>query len=474
MKNNTIRLFSLLLTLVMLLGTVPFAGAVCAEGCLDETSDQLCDTCGDPVTSESTEEPADPTACKHEETITTIIPSNDGMHILETTCTAANCGLIVKTDVKICSDVDGDDECDICHAEIPDNADLCEHPETNTVFNPSAEGKHVVQAVCTNPDCSAILAQTEENCADGDANGLCDKCLQKMPVSSKYSISCPQNGTECSSDSITMTFTLEGGETDDVTWSFSASGSSDPELSTYSASGREVSVVVSTNNGQGLAKIAVTVNVDGEQITKNAYVSFCDRVSATVYVKDGMKSFRFNQTKVFKQATGFSGDRVDNCSLYSYMTDGCATRITLHESSRANEQVGNITCKTSGNFYQYDPKDYNDYNITDLQYIYFNIMGEGTFKLNFELYEMVGNRGLATTSGTITIIVGQAGSGDPDIIFRTDGSPITFGNDVFTTYWNDHAASKSERLSYIKFSVDNRNYGALYLDKTQRWVSSCR
>ena len=474
MKHVHVRIMSLLLTLVMLLGTVPFAGAVCAEGCIDNDGNALCDTCGEAIPAQEPDAPEEPTdpeepsGCQHTSTTTHYDPANDGMHTVTVLC---ECGEVVGEDLKLCVDVDHDNECDLCGAEIPDDAKLCTHPETTQQIVPAEEGKHVVLTVCTNSDCGAVTDEVSADCADEDGDDKCDLCGAAMPVVSSFSIVCPQDGSESFSSSITLNFSLAGGEAEAVQWHFSASGSCDPVLSSSSGSGMEASVSVSPNNGRGVAKVTATAAWDGGELSRTVYVSFYKRTNVTVYVKEGLKSFYFTQTKVFTKATGVSSERINNYSMHSFMTDGCASRVVLHENTKTNEDVGYVTCKTSGQFYQYDPDDYNDYSIIDLKNIYFNILEEGSFKLNFDLYEPAGGKGLTTTSGTVTIVVGDPGTEDADILYRTDGEAVTFHADDFNQYWNEYAA-KNEKLDYVKFSVDNRNYGALYLDDSLRGMVS--
>lgn len=461
MKKTIIRVLSLALALVMLLGAIPFAAAdtVCQHA--DTDNDGYCDNegCDEAVT------PQQPSGCQHTETETKYESLKDGTHLRKVAC--VSCGQPVDEDVENCVDFDENDECDICHEEMSDEEPPCEHTDTTETIIPGTDGKHVRKTVCNAADCKVEVEKTED-CADEDGDKKCDVCgaeIQEKPV---VYISCAQDGYETTPGSKDMTFVLHGVEAADVTWSFSASGSASPSLSQSTATGASATITVT--GGLGVAKITATAKWADGEVSGTFYLSFYTRTAVTVYVKEGKKSFRFTDTDVFSKISNIHPDKVKNYSLYRFLVDGNATRVILYENRRANEDAGMITYKTSGKFYQYDPEDYNDYSIGDLEDLMFTVVGEGTYKLNYELYEMSGSKGYATTRGTINIVVGEPGDEDLDIVYRTNGEAVTFDVQDFTDYFEDNCTDITEELDYVKFHPENDAYGLLYLDKTQRGI----
>lgn len=475
MKHMTRKTLSLLLALILTLSAVPFAAAAHTEDCsnpVDANSDSLCDTCNGEMSAppQEPEVPETP-ACQHENTETAYEPKNNGTHLVKVTCTAEGCGQLVDENIENCADGNADGDCDKCFADV-DVEDACPHADTTTTTTPNNDGTHTVKVVCNDTECGVTVSETKVDCADADNDGKCDQCQADMveKEEQKVYITCPQDGSETTSSSKTLTFTLSGVQTDDVTWSFTVSGSADAALSGSEASGRTASVTVSSSNS-GLAKVTATAKWADGSVSSTCHVSFYTRKDWVVYVKEGEKSIRFTDTEVFSKVSGVYADKVDKYSLYRLLTDGNATRVILSENTRGNEDVGIISYKTTGKFYQYDPDDYNDYAIKDLGNLIFTVVGEGTYKLSYELYEMSGSTGLATTKGSLSIVVGDPADFDADITYRTTGEAVIFDEDDFIDYWEDNADDYTEKLKYVKFNVDDLDYGALYLDKTQRGMA---
>lgn len=492
MKKNIIRLTSAVLALVLVLGAAPLAMAACdhsgqttttyapaasgshtkivtcdscseivsqiTQGCINTDDDGLCDNCEAAM-------PADD-ACGHTNTTVSYEANNDGSHQKLEICNAATCGKTVFEDIEYCMDMDADDECDRCNAAMPDHP-LCDHANTTGRYTANGDGTHTISISCKS--CFTSLLEKEEACEDEDRDLKCDSCGAAMEEVSDVKISCEEHGTSVSSRSQLVTFSISGVNTDDITWSFTADGSALPELSSNTGSGTSASVNVTATNGRGAARIVATASWAGGSKSAAAYVSFCTRASHTVTVKDGISAFRFMQTKVLDSVSNLAADKVEGYSLYRLMVDGCGTYIKLYEDSPLNERVGMITYKTTGSTMQYDPEGYNVYGINQLNNLIFTVQGEGTYKLKYEIQEKVANNLLLpTTRGTINIVVGQPGDADVNIIYRTNGEPVSFSAQDFTDYWLDNAVNKKEAMNYVKFSIDDRAYGPLYLDGTQR------
>ena len=445
MKKYSIRLLSLLLALVMA------TGMACVV---------------------SAEEPGEAT-CQHTETETSYAVAAPGVHWVVTTCTA--CGEKAAADVhEDCRDENSDGDCDKCGEAIPVKED-CRHNEVRATYRPAGEGKHFKDLRCAAEGCGhEIQTGIEEACTDEDGDGKCELCYvaeeEEEEEQQQVYLTCAQDGGQTTGTSMSLTFVLHGVETAEVNWTFSASGSAEPSLDTEEAAGSTATVAVFANNGRGVAKVTATATWDGGSVSGAAYVSFYQRTATVFTVKDGEKTFDFMDTGVFEKISGINSGRVDKYSIYSFLTDGCATRVVLYENAKNNADVGVISFQTTGKFYQYDPEDDNDYSIAELGRLNFTPVGEGTYKLNFELYEMADGRGFATTKGTVSIVVGEPGAQEEDLVYRTSGDPVTFDQERFIDFWEENGKSITEELDYVKFPVDERAYGLLYLDKSLRGV----
>lgn len=462
------KTISLLLALVLLLSAVPFASAAHKEGCslpVDWNDDGICDYCHGELEGGS----ETPAVCSHDNAETTYEPKNNGSHLIKVIC--EDCGKLVDENVENCADGDSDGDCDKCGADV-DVPDACPHEQTEEVLVPNNNGTHTLKKICKDPECGVVVSQTKSDCTDADENGICDVCNAAMveKEEEKAFITCPQNGDETTSSSKTMHFSLGGVDTDNVTWTFSVSGSAEADLRAIEQNGKSASVTVEAGTS-GIAKVTATAKWADGEVSASFNVSFYLRKDWVVYVKEGEKSIRFTDTNVFSKVSGVYTDKVDKYSLYRLLTDGRATRVILSEENRNNEDVGQITYKTTGKFYQYDPDEYNDYAIKDLSNLVFTVVGEGTYKLKYELYEMSGNKGLTTTRGTLSIVVGDPADFDADITYRTNGGSVVFDEDDFIDYWEDKADDYTEKLKYVKFDLDDLDYGALYLDKTERSIA---
>ena len=460
------KTLSLLLALVLLLSAVPFASAAHKSSCMvrvDENNDGICDFCRGSM-SDVTEEPDVPATCDHTNTEVTYVANN------KIYCANETCGKLVDENVENCADGDKDGDCDKCRADV-EVEDACPHENTTESIIPNNNGTHTVKTVCNAVDCGVTVSQPKVDCTDADEDGVCDVCRAAMveKEEEKVFISCPQDETDTTSSSKTLTFSLGGVDTNDVTWTFSVSGSANATITASEQNGRSASATVSAGNS-GLAKVTAHAKWADGDVSATFNISFYTRKDWVVYVKEGKKTLRFTDTNVFSKVSGVYNDKTDTYSLYRLLTDGCATRVILSEERKNNEDVGLISYKTTGKFYQYDPADYNDYAIRDLENLMFTVVGEGTYKLNYELYEMYGNKGLTTTRGTLSIVTGDPGEMEKDLTYRTSGDAITFDQSDFIDYWEDNCRDVSEKLKYVKFDMDDL-YGAMYLDKTQRGMA---
>lgn len=506
MKHHTLRMLAALLACILTLSAVPFAMAACPHGveegmcetctaaaseedvcdhavatsyiannngthkvsttgcdcgektasvytdsCMDFDADACCDLCGGVMPD------AD---CDHE-VQTYYTANNDGTHKVEST--ACDCGKVAAiTDDRPCIDGNRDRYCDLCGEKIPEDISVCEHPANTVVVVANNDGTHVRKAVCT--ACGADIATRDENCR---GEGTCIDCGAKMPEQTNSGIFCEQNGHETTSSSEVMTFVLKGAGTTDVDWTFSISGSANATLNKTTASGTaSPSVTVSTDEPCGVAKVTATATWDGGKATDTFCISFYSRASKTVYVKDGQKSFTFMNKNMFSKVGQLTGDAVKNMSLYSFLTDGCATQVCLYESNRENKNVGAITYTTTGKD-RYEADSYNYYNIAKLNNLVFTVLGTGTFKLSYDLYETVGNEKFTTTTGTINIVVGKAAAdADNEIVYNTSsGKDVTLSVEDFNNYWKAHVNGVT--ADYVTFS-SNGTTGLLYLDTQKR------
>lgn len=431
MKKTMTKALALLLTMLMLLSAVPFALAeepACSHA--DNNGDNVCDLCteampGDEDPSEPTDPPADPPADPED-------PDDTCDHV----------------------DVDENGFCDDCFEEMPDPNAPCEHVDVNR-DNKCDKCNEDIPVVCEH--------------VDDNADGKCDDCGEPVTEEEvvKGKIICHQDGYETASSSANLMFTLTGADPANVQWSFSVSGSCEPEITEKSSNGKTASVTVVADT-IGTAKITVIATWENDGMaTATCYVSFYSRIAPTLYVKEGTKSFRFTDTDVFSKISNVHPDKVKNYSLYYYLSDGHATAVSLYESRKTNADVGLITYKTTQSFKQYDPDEYNDYNIADLDKLTFTILGEGTYKLDFELYAYGG----ATTKGSLNIVVGEPGETTSDLVYRTKaGKSVTFATKDFEDYWENHVDSRYEYLDYVKFEPNSKGYGLLYLDSKERGI----
>ena len=452
MKKSVIKLMSLVLALVLALSAVPFAAAACPDGCADNDADGKCDTCSDAMTT-----------CDHS-VDSYVTAENDGTHLLVSS--GCDCGQVKAESIpENCADGNNDGDCDRCGAEMPEEPN-CLHENTETTYVPNKDGTHMTVTSCT--ACTAEVRREEEVCSP--LEGKCLLCGEKLPQQSSAVIICEGEHVETTSSTHTMTFSLDGVETADVEWTFSAEGSSEPTLSTYSGTGLTVPVVVSAGNDRGVARVKATAKWAEGAASGTFTMSFYTRTSVTVQVKDGIKSFTFMDKDVFSSISHskVTAEKLKNYSIYSFMTDGCASNVTLYENRRANEEAGIITYNTTGKLGKYDPKSYNDYHIGKLDDLIFTVTGKGTYKLNFELYEMVGKTGFATTRGTVIIATGDVEEIPANIVYETDGADVTFRRDDFVDYWQEYIDEEYE-LDYVKFDPKDTK-GLMYLDSTKRGI----
>lgn len=436
MRKNILRKLSALLALVLLLGAMPFAAAA-----------------GD---------------CSHNSTSKYYTANEDGAHLKTVVCNNNACGEVLVNEDEFCIDMNDDHECDKCEAIMPDYP-LCDHDDNTGSFVANNDGTHTILLVCD--VCDAELIEYEEDCADKDADGKCDSCDAEMITDSEVVMSCAQSGITVSGNTAELVFELEGVDTDDVEWTFEASGSAYPELDNTTDSG--LTGVVGVSADKGVAVVTATATWDGGQVRGAAAISFCDRQSYTAEVKKDTKAFRFMQTKVLESVSNVASSKVDNYSLYKLLTDGCGTYVKLYEDSKLNERVATISYRTTDKEKQYDPDGYNTYSIAALNNLTFTIIGEGTYELKYEILEKVGSYMLPTTRGTIDIVTGVPKDLDVDLHYRTTtGEPVSFDLTDFISFWEDNRVSKSEELRFVQFDIDENAVGVLYLDDSLRGTVS--
>ncbi|MBQ9967319.1 MAG: S-layer homology domain-containing protein [Oscillospiraceae bacterium] len=291
-----------------------------------------------------------------------------------------------------------------------------------------------------------------------------------ITVSDKGTITCAQDMDEVNGDSVNMTFVLSGVEANSVLWSVSVSGEEEFSVSESSFTGtNRATVTVEAEDGIGLAKVDVTADWGSGSTAKDTfYISFYRRNSFTVEVADGVDEFDFDETGVFSGIDGYSAVNAAKKSLYSLITDGAGTRVVFTEDRTSNSRVGRISYDTKSSFAQYDPDDENDYALSAMEDLSFEVLSEGEYKLNFEVYDQVSGVGLATSRGTITIVTGEGGASDIEYRCTANGS-VKLDPDDFEEFWEEEADAESgEEFNYVTFDVSSSTdmEGTLYHDKS--------
>lgn len=287
-----------------------------------------------------------------------------------------------------------------------------------------------------------------------------------ITVTDKGAITCAQDMDEVNGDSASMTFELTGVEADSVAWTVSVSGEETFSVSDSSFTGStRATVTVEAEDGNGVAAVKVTADWGDNAASATFYISFYERNSFSVELADGVDEFDFDENDVFSRVQGNSSGATRK-SLQSMITDGAGTRVIFTEDRAGNSRIGRINCGNKSSFAQYDPDDENDYAITDLDELSFEVLGEGEYELDFEVYDLVNGKGLATSMGTITIITGEGGKGDIEYTCNAGGSVALKVAD-FEDYWEEaDAGEKNEDLNYVTFEVSSSTYmdGTLYHD----------
>ena len=132
--------------------------------CVDADQNYCCDYCGD-------------STCTHKNLNSTYIPIENNRHSVSSVC--AQCGKNMGTDTGRCVDLDGDGLCQFC------KRNLCPHTELTETYAPLEEGTHQKTVTCV---CAEQMEQTTEDCADSDADGLCDSCGAAVEVIETFPI----------------------------------------------------------------------------------------------------------------------------------------------------------------------------------------------------------------------------------------------------------------------------------------------
>ena len=287
-----------------------------------------------------------------------------------------------------------------------------------------------------------------------------------ITVTDKGAITCAQDMDEVNGNSANMTFILTGVDADSVDWTVSVSGEESFSVSDSSFTGTtKATVNVEAEDGNGVATVKVTADWGDNAASATFHISFYDRNRFTVEVADGVDEFDFDENGVFSRIDGNSTGAAKK-SLHSLITDGAGTRVVFTEDRGANSRVGRITYDTNSSFAQYDPDDENDYALTALEDLSFEVLSEGEYELNFEVYDSISGGGLATSMGTITIITGD--SGTADITYNCQaGGTVKIDEDDFEEFWDETAdAEKGEEFNYVTFDVSSSAAmeGTLYHD----------
>lgn len=452
MKNNILKLLALIMVLAMFVSAVPFASAdvstelpeINEDGSLTFPDGTIVDGEGG---SEGDE--GETTECTHAFTETEYLYGANGSHTKVVTCTAALCLKEVSRSSEPCT-AGADGKCTFCGAEVPaqggdeeeddEDDDTCKHTDVDIKYTAKSGGKHTKTVTCKAEDCDYTSTTTEDCTANNE--GKCIYCGAEVE-DNNVSITCAQDGNKTSGDSITMRFVISGVDTDDISWTFSASGSADPDLSTTSGSGKSVSTTV--YGEQGTARVSVKATWDGGSESATFSVSFYGGEDHIAVLEDNVSKFDFDDVGVFAKVDGTSSG-ASRKSMYTLLTDGVGTRVILSETRTGNSRVGKITYDGSSLFDQYDPDDNNDYSLTELEKLSFEVKGTGEYVLNYELFE----NSMLTSSGSVTIVTGEVAA-DIEYTVKAAGS-TQFKVKDFENFWKKYGKS-GEDLSYVTFEV---------------------
>ena len=287
-----------------------------------------------------------------------------------------------------------------------------------------------------------------------------------ITVTDKGTITCAQDMDEVNGDSANMTFVLSGVEADTVDWKVSVSGEEAFSVSNSSfTDDTTATVTVEAEDDIGVAAVKVTADWGANSATATFYISFYQRNSFSVELAEGVDEFDFDENDVFAKVNNSSSGAAKK-SLHSLITDGAGTRVIFTENRASNARIGEIKVDSKSKFQQYDPDDENDYALLDLEDLSFEVISEGEYKLNFEVYDQFSGKGLATSMGTITIITGEGGSAD--IEYRcTAGGTVDLDVDDFEEFWEENADyEKGEEFNYVTFDISSSTdmEGTLYHD----------
>ena len=276
-----------------------------------------------------------------------------------------------------------------------------------------------------------------------------------VTVSDKGTISCAQDMTSVSGDSMDMTFVFKGAGDNEVQWTVSATGEEDFSVSETSfTDDGSATVTVYADDGIGIAKVSVSAKVGDIEAEGTFYVSFYEKNHVVVEVEEGVKEFDFDENGVFSKVN-YSSANAGRQNLHGLIADGSGTRVVLTEDNRTNARVGKITKDTKSSFQQYDPDDENDYAMTELEKLNFEVKGEGEYELEYEVYDTVGGKGLTTSKGTITIVTGE---GDADLTYKcANAGTVDLDAEDFVKFWEnfleEEDEDEEEELLYVTFDV---------------------
>lgn len=286
-----------------------------------------------------------------------------------------------------------------------------------------------------------------------------------ITVSDSGAITCAQDMSENGDDSLDMTFVLKGITSDNVSWNVSVSGEEEFSVSKSSfTDDTTATVTVTAEDGNGVAAVRVSAQWgEGGEASATFYASFYVKNDFSVELADGVDEFTFDENGVFSRVDGNPTGAAKK-SLHSLITDGAGTRVIFTENDSGNDRVGEISYDGGSTFTKYDPDDENDYALSNLENLVFEVRSGGEYELDFEVYDGAGGQGLATSKGTITIITGDTTS---DISYScVTGGTVKLDAEDFEEFWEDNCDEEDEDLNYVTFEVATSSDmdGTLYHD----------
>ncbi len=249
-------------------------------------------------------------------------------------------------------------------------------------------------------------------------------------------------------------FSFEIDDTDIITES--KNSTTDTSITIKGKNPGTTTLTVSLEEAEDDDKNDVT-GVEDEVIRVYVY----EEVDIEVILQDGVDEFDFEEDDVFEEAY-INGDEVDDpedVTLADLLTDALggitsSRYITFEHSTSSN---------SSGELY-IDPTKTNttkdSITVNNLQYVEFTMGKNGSEKIGYEIN--TGDDEEKIAYGIITVRTEAGG----DVVYEAEeGESIQLSEEDFEEFWDMVSESNSEKLDYIKFTsipAAGNTYGTLY------------